>query len=191
MRAESGRLHRIVRDATPADADAIAQLHALSWRTAYRGILTDDYLDKIAEHDRRLDWRTRFSEGDAGTRLVRLAIDDDLLVGFMCAYLDRDEQGGALLDNLHIHPDTKGLGVGRMLMAQAVAWVLEHRPSSSLHLWVYEANHAARGFYERFGGVTVERIVQRACDGRDLPFMRYAWGDLPALKKALGADAAF
>lgn len=175
----------IVRDAVPADADAIAHLHALSWRTAYRGILSDEYLDKSAEDDRRLDWRTRFSEVDPGPRLVRVAIDDGRMVGFMCVYLDGDERWGALLDNLHVHPDTKGRGLGRLLMAQGVAWVLEHRPSSSLHLWVYEANQPARGFYDRFGGVTVEWIVQRACDGQDLPFMRYAWHDLPTLKKAL------
>ena len=106
----------IVRDASPADADAIAQLHALSWRTAYRGILADDYLDNVAEDDRRLDWRTRFSEADAGTRLVRLAVDDDRIAGFMCVYLDSDERWGALLDNLHIHPEKKGQGVGHHLL---------------------------------------------------------------------------
>ena len=175
----------IVRDATPSDAGAIAQLHALSWRSAYRGILSDEYLDNFADDDRRMAWRMRFRQVPEGPWLLRLAVEGERTVGFMCVILDADERWGALLDNLHVSPEMKGRGLGRMLMAQAVDWVLDQRPSCGLHLWVYEANHPARGFYDRFGGEAVERLVQRACDGNDVPFLRYAWPDLAKLQKDL------
>jgi hypothetical protein len=33
-----------IRDATKADAHAIANVHVQSWRAAYRGLLSDDIL---------------------------------------------------------------------------------------------------------------------------------------------------
>ena len=39
--------------ATSADAQAIAALHVMSWRSAYRGILPEDYLGGDVEPERR------------------------------------------------------------------------------------------------------------------------------------------
>jgi hypothetical protein len=41
-----------LRDATEHDSPAIARLHADSWRSAYRGMLSDDYLDHRAHSER-------------------------------------------------------------------------------------------------------------------------------------------
>jgi ribosomal protein S18 acetylase RimI-like enzyme len=164
-------------------------LHALSWRSAYRGILAQEFLENVAEDDRRLVWRDRFSNPDSKTRLVRVAVDGTGIVGFVCVFLDRDERWGALLDNVHVHPDLKGRGVGRQLMAQAASWVIEQRPASSLHLWVFEDNHSARGFYERFGGQSVESVLHRAADGNDVSAICYVWNDLTKLVNDLGCRA--
>lgn len=171
------------RDAQPSDADDIAHVHAASWRTAYQGILTQAFLDHVAGDDRRRFWRTRFAEPDAGTRLIRVAVDRARIVAFMCTWLDRDDRWGALLDNLHVVPDRKGQGLGGALIGQAASWVIGQRPSSPLHLWVYEANHQAREFYERLGGQVVERACPRAPDGSDVPAVRYVWTDLDALAR--------
>ena len=40
-----------LRDATKHDSAAIAHLHAESWRSAYRGILSGDYLDRHVHWD--------------------------------------------------------------------------------------------------------------------------------------------
>ena len=39
-----------LREGTEHDAAAIAQLHADSWRSAYRGMLSDEYLDHRVHH---------------------------------------------------------------------------------------------------------------------------------------------
>ena len=173
----------IFRNAELSDCEALAQLHAVSWRRAYRGILAQEFLDTFAEDDRRLVWRARLSDPNSDAQLVRVAVNEDGLVGFVCVFLDRDERWGALLDNVHVHPDLKGRGVGRQLMAQAASWVIDRRPSSSLHLWVFEENHSARGFYERFGGMSVERSFHRAADGNHVPGICYVWHDLTKLVK--------
>jgi len=70
-------------------------------------------------------------------------------------------------------------------MAHAVSWVIDRRPASPLHLWVFEENHSARGFYERLGGISVERSLHHAPDGYDVPAIRYVWSDLAKLVEEL------
>jgi ribosomal protein S18 acetylase RimI-like enzyme len=171
-----GMIRRMVfRDASLSDCDAVARLHALSWRSAYRGILAQDFLDKFADDDRLRVWRSRLPASQQGRQLVRLAVEESQLVGFVCVFLDEDDRWGALVDNLHVHPGCKGRGIGRRLMTQAASWVIDRRPASALHLWVFENNHAAKGFYERLGGIAVERVVHTATDGNEIPAMRYVW----------------
>ena len=51
-----------LREATDHDAAAIARLHADSWRSAYRGMLSDEYLDHRVHLERTALWQQRFSE---------------------------------------------------------------------------------------------------------------------------------
>jgi hypothetical protein len=54
----------IVREAEAGDAAAIAALQVRSWRTAYRGIVPDAFLDGLAEDA----WLERWTDGLAGAR---------------------------------------------------------------------------------------------------------------------------
>lgn len=169
-----------VRPANRSDARAIAELHAESWRATYRGILRDEFLDGPLIQDRRRLWETRLSRSTE-TQLVKLIEDGGKLTAFVCASLDADPEWGALLDNLHVSPSSKGQGLGRRLMAEAAGWVLQHRPDSRLHLWVYEKNVPARGFYEHLGGVVIGRHAHLAPDGSHAEAVRYGWETLRGL----------
>jgi hypothetical protein len=46
-------------------------------------------------------------------------------------------------------------------------------------------NHSARGSYERFGGISVERSFHHAPDGNDVAAVRYVWDGLTRLAKQL------
>jgi GNAT superfamily N-acetyltransferase len=172
----------IVRIAKAADAHAIAMLHAESWRSAYRGILSDAFLDGPIFAERRALWEARLSgEPPIPSQHVALAERDGEATAFVCVQLDADPTWGALLDNLHVSPSAKGLGLGRRLMAEAATWVLRQRPDSRLHLWVYEQNLPARRFYEHLGGVANEQGLHEAPDGSRAKAVRYGWTDLERL----------
>ena len=173
----------IFRDGGSFDADAIAALHALSWRRSYRNILRPEFLDGLVEDERRGVWRGRLSSGSSDGQWVRLAVEGSHLIGFVCVFSDRDERWGSLVDNLHVHPDRKGQGIGRRLLGEAAGWAAEHARSRVLHLWVYEENRSARGFYDRCGGTAVESLMHRSPDGGEYPELRYVWTDLPALAR--------
>jgi GNAT superfamily N-acetyltransferase len=165
------------RSAHPSDAIAIATLHAESWRSAYRGILRDDFLDGPVLEDRCRLWTTRLAD-PPDTQFVRLIEQGGALRAFVCTLLDVDSEWGALLDNLHVSPSFKGHGLGRRLLGESAAWVLQHRPESRLHLWVFELNRAACGFYEHAGGELTTRTVHQAPDGSQVRAVCYGWKTL-------------
>jgi GNAT superfamily N-acetyltransferase len=166
-----------IRMAGPADADVIAQLHALSWDTAYRGILSDDFLDGPLLADRRALWRTRFAQVNRTDQMVLVDEVAGQIRGFACAFLDADPDWGTLLDNLHVVPESKGKGLGRQLMAEVANRLLKLN-RTRLHLWAFEQNRAAREFYERLGGVMTTSHTESAPDGREVNAVRYCWSDL-------------
>ena len=47
--------------ASAQDLEPIALLHARSWRNTYRGIVPDEFLDQVADSDRRKFWAARFA----------------------------------------------------------------------------------------------------------------------------------
>jgi GNAT superfamily N-acetyltransferase len=166
-----------IRVAEPADADVIAQLHARSWHTAYRGILSDIFLDGPLLTDRQALWRARFAEVDRTDQMVLVDEEAGMILGFACAFLDADPEWGTLLDNLHVVPESKGKGLGRLLMAEVANRILKLN-RARLHLWAFEQNHAARRFYERLGGIITTSHAESAPDGREVNAVRYCWSDL-------------
>jgi ribosomal protein S18 acetylase RimI-like enzyme len=163
-----------IREATPADASAIAEVHVRSWQEAYRGQLTDDYLgglkveDRLEQHRRSLeepmpDWRTWVAE------------DDDGLAGFAVTGPSQDADADpktAEIYAIYLAPERIGSGVGRALFAHAVD-DLRSRGFRTATLWVLETNERTRRFYEIAGwrpdGTTTSERVD--CEMR--PTVRY------------------
>jgi ribosomal protein S18 acetylase RimI-like enzyme len=168
------------RKAKSNEAEAIAHLHAQSWQVAYRGILTDAFLDHEVVNNRLKIWQERFTH-PAKNEFICVAIEKQALKGFVCVYGNDDAQWGALVDNLHVLPDFQGHGVGKKLMQEAAKWVAKKYPNSGLYLWVYEDNHAARHFYEKMGGKNVESQIYDNADGGSANIFRYAWTDIEKL----------
>ena len=83
----------------PADAAAIASLHADSWRRQYRGACSDSFLDGDVTANRLAVWTALFAQPDRG-RCTLVAEERGALVGFAHVVFDDDPIWGALLDNL-------------------------------------------------------------------------------------------
>lgn len=73
------------------------------------------------------------------------------------------------LDDLYVHPDHQGHGVGSALFAL----VASRRPDGFC-LWVFESNEPARAFYRRHGCLELERTDGSANEER-APDIRVAW----------------
>jgi ribosomal protein S18 acetylase RimI-like enzyme len=165
------------------DATAVARLHAESWRATYRGLLGDDYLDREVGAERDAAWRERLEQAPRDTQAGVVAEINGELLGFAFIYRHEDPQWGTLIENLHAAPGRHGLGIGRSLLRWVCAQV---PPEEPLHLFVYDANAAARRFYDRLGGTAQARMEEIAPDGRPALVWRYVWPAASVLARALG-----
>lgn len=169
------------RRAQSSDAEAIAALHADSWRRNYRGSYSDAFLDDDVFADRLAVWTSRLRAPDRHAHTV-VAETDDEFIGFGHTILDGDAKWGALLENLHVIHERRGDGIGTQLLARS-AQAATDSSSGGLFLWVLERNIAAQAFYQRRGGVCVEQQpveppggIQGRLAGVPTRF-RYVWPD--------------
>jgi GNAT superfamily N-acetyltransferase len=162
------------RPAKASDAEAIASLHARSWRENYRGAFHDAFLDRNLPAERLGVWRDRLERPSASQR-VQLAVEGTNLVGFVCAYGAHDPRWGSLVDNLHVAPASKRSGIGSSLMKQAGAWLAPLYPDLGVYLWVLEANASARRFYERLGAENAGVSSMETHGGARVRSCRYTW----------------
>lgn len=163
------------RPATAGDIEAIANLHAESWRRHYRGAYRDEFLDNGVHADRRAVWTERLSAPSADR--VTLVADDGAVAGFVHVVVDDDPTWGSLIDNLHVATAAKRQGVGRELMARATAEALTKATSRRVYLWVLEQNLDAQAFYQAVGGEYAGREEITPQGGGTVIRLRYVWPD--------------
>jgi GNAT superfamily N-acetyltransferase len=176
----------IIRPISKTDISVIAQLHAQSWRSAYRGILRDEYLAAELEADRVQVWTERLS-GAPQEHFGYLAFDAVVPVGFVYACGLHDPVWGTLIDNLHVMPERAGRGIGKLLLQRLGENAKSAYANVGLHLWVFEQNTAARSFYERIGAKKIHRTVLEAPGGGEVAEWLYAWNTVDDLLDGLRA----
>lgn len=162
------------RQAQARDAEAIALLHARSWRENFRGEFSDAFLDGDLPAERLQVWQERLDRPPV-TQFVQVALDGADLLGFVCAYGAQDPKWGSLIDNLHVAHAAKSSGVGTSLMRQAGAWLASRYGNLSVHLLVLESNGRARRFYERLGASNAEVFTTETHGGALVRSCRYTW----------------
>jgi ribosomal protein S18 acetylase RimI-like enzyme len=171
----------VIRQARAGDAEAIAALHADSWRRNYRGAYSDAFLDGDVIVERRAVWSERLGQQQPGD-LTLVAVRDDTVLGFAHTVREADPTWGALLDNLHVSHRFKRLGIGAQLLKETAGHFVAHRWPAALYLWVLEQNTTAQAFYESQGGRRVERVIAGPFPGGGhAPSFRYAWPDITTL----------
>jgi GNAT superfamily N-acetyltransferase len=163
-----------IREAAPADARPIAEIHVRAWRAAYRGQMPDAFLDALSVEDRleQHEWTIR---NPRETWRLWVAEDAGRPVGFAVTGpsedADADERTGEVYA-IYLEPDRVGTGVGRQLFGHAVG-DLRARGFRTATLWVLESNEGARRFYDRAGwsadGTTASERIECAM----LPTVRY------------------
>jgi GNAT superfamily N-acetyltransferase len=140
----------LYRIANIDDLEALARLHAESWRNSYRGIFSDGFLDNEVWTDRKQSWTNRLSSPKFNQHVL-VAIDNNEICGFICAFGDENIQWGTLIDNLHVLKIAQGRGIGKQLMYLIAQWADEAFEHKGMYLEVLEDNLNARHFYHRIG----------------------------------------
>ncbi|WCN07159.1 GNAT family N-acetyltransferase [Streptomyces sp. M92] len=161
---------------TLADCDRVSDIRVRGWRTAYRGLMPQSYLDGLDAAEDAGRRRALFARtpGD----MVNLVAEDQggEVVGWACHGPYRDGElrtEDVELYALYVDAARFGTGVGRALLRESV-----RRCAAAGHgrmlLWVVEGNARARRFYERAGFRADGAEEPFEVAGAVVPEVRYA-----------------
>jgi GNAT superfamily N-acetyltransferase len=146
-----------VRDATIADAEAVAGIHVRSWQAAYRGLIDQAFLDALSITDRTERWRGIFNDPHPLTLGTLVALHDETPVGWVSFGASRDEaetvNSNGEIYGIYADPTSWSTGVGTALLTAAERRITEAGHTRA-HLWVLDGNDRADTFYARHGWAT-------------------------------------
>ncbi len=147
-----------VRPARPEEADEVARVQALAWRTAYREVLPLELLDGWDEGAAAENWRAAFTEPPTPGHGVLVALERTTVVGFT-AYAppevapdDAPLPDGPTTEilSLLVEPRWGRRGHGSRLLA-AVADLARATGAARLQMWVPESDGVTARFLESAG----------------------------------------
>ncbi len=141
-----------LRPATAADRDGVVEVYLAARRAA-------PMPEPIHEEDSIRRWIGGRLRSDEPVWIAELA-------GAVTGYA---RFPGAWLDDLYVHPDHQGRGIGTALLD-----VVKAQRPEGFCLWVFESNAPARAFYERHGLVALEHTDGAGNEER-APDVRMAW----------------
>jgi len=150
----------MIRDATLADAEWLAEIHVRSWQAVYAGLFPDEFLAGLSVERRAEGWRQFIST--SSDRSVGLVIEEGGRVAGFSRLGCADDPTIGEVYAIYLHPDYWGRGIGRQLMASSEARLKGMGFEEAL-LWVLEGNTLARRFYQAAGwhadgGLKIEPI---------------------------------
>lgn len=139
----------IIRKANLQDVVAIAKVHVDSWRTTYKGIVPDSYLERLSYERRQVTW-THVITNQLESQVFVAEDDDHGIVGF--ANGGRERSGNLSYQGelyaLYIFKEYQGSGIGRALTRAVVSQLKEN--GYNMMTWVLKDNPSL-GFYEHIG----------------------------------------
>nr|WP_174616522.1 GNAT family N-acetyltransferase [Virgibacillus ihumii] len=163
-----------IRTATVNDAAQIAKVHVDSWRTTYKGIVPDSFLDGMSYEERTKRWQ----KNSVGQNVFVAETNDGEIVGF--ANGGRERQGKfegyeGELYAIYILQEYQGKGLGKRLIEAVVDSLLKAGFNSML-IWVLKDNPATY-FYKSIGGKRIG-TDELEIHGVTLTEIAYGWKDL-------------
>ena len=169
-----------LRPARSTDAHAIGGVQVSSWRSTYRGMVPDSYLDGMTVEDHSGRWARLLAQGE-NLALTFVVEEAGRVVGFAMGGPEREGEPRfrGELYAIYLLQEAQRRGYGRAL-AEAVAAALVRRGLTSMLVWVLRDNLAARAFYERMGGVLLREHQLDFGAGFSVREVSYGWEDVRA-----------
>ncbi|WP_339229008.1 GNAT family N-acetyltransferase [Oceanobacillus sp. FSL K6-2867] len=169
----------IIRKATIADAEDIAKVHVDSWKIAYKGILPDEFLNRLSYEQRTMLWERNTMEQN-----VYIAENaEGKIVGFSIGDKERTKMYDGYegeLNAIYILKAYQRRGIGKLLIQPVVEELLQ-KGINTMIVKVIEENPSSV-FYEALGAHVVDRLEIKIA-GALMHEIVYGWDDLKHLQR--------
>jgi RimJ/RimL family protein N-acetyltransferase len=139
----------LVREGSVADAEAIGEVHAESWRAGHRDLFEGDWLDRLAAQ-RRTQWSTVLGGRRFTAKTMLVAERGHRVAAFVYFGPHNDGAPDGEIYDLYALPAVWGSGVALTLLDAAWDQLREAR-FRRVRLWTMAGANRARHFYESFG----------------------------------------
>ncbi|ETT85270.1 GNAT family N-acetyltransferase [Viridibacillus sp. FSL R5-0477] len=165
-----------IRPATNEDIAGIAKVHVDSWRTTYKGIVKQDYLDKLTYSSREASWKRNI---ESEQNLILVAVnEEEQIVGFISG--SKTQEGeyptyDADLTAIYLFEHEQGKGIGKAMLKQLFAEFKKLNYKSSI-VKVLEDNSSCR-FYEAMGAKFIDSNPIQI-GGEQLAILTYGWQEI-------------
>lgn len=147
----------IVRNVKFEDLKAAANIVITNWKTVYRGLINDDFLDSLSVEERYIKYQNNYKESG-----FIVAERNGEILG-ICRYVkgnnykEKYPEIDCEITVLYVKIQEKGNGIGKAL----VNFVKEEFKKNNLKkmiIWCLKENYPARKFYEKMGGALCGEI---------------------------------
>lgn len=161
----------MIRPARLEDAAEIARIHVETWRAAYAGIMPADFLAGLSVEARQRQWTFALERSALD---FFIADDGAKMAGWCHSTIFRGDGTKVIGETraVYVLPGFQGLGHGFALMSATEA-DFRSRGIAEAELWVLEANHSTRRFYERLGYQADGGVKDEAFGAAKLRELRY------------------
>ncbi|WP_432359969.1 GNAT family N-acetyltransferase [Sporosarcina sp. UB5] len=147
-----------------------------SWRTTYKGIVSESVLQNLSYEQRAENWR----RGIEKNALYVAEDESGNIVGFATGGKERTGKYDAdgELYAIYLLQEVQGQGIGKKLI-QAIAQNLKEQGFSSMLVWVLEHNPSKK-FYESLGGQPIDEATIDI-GGEEFKEIAYYWESIETL----------
>lgn len=162
----------ILRVATLDDVKGLAKVHVDSWRSTYRGIVNDAYLESLSYEKREQLWHQVI--GDDTCIWVAESMKDGI-VGFVSGGIERGQnysENGEIYA-IYLLKAYQRHGIGEELLSQMLHH-LRMKKMKKIKVWVLLDN-PSRDFYRKMGAKEIGRATFEL-GGQELIEVAYGWG---------------
>ena len=133
-----------IRKATEEDVRQIAEIVVEDWKTAYKGIIDDDYLESLSagqRYDREMQLYPRYM----------VAVDRNEVLGYVWNEMAGDDPADCEVVALYVRYSKRKSGIGRALLLDSMDR-FRKAGKKTMIIWCLRENHESRRFYEKMGG---------------------------------------
>ncbi|MCX7710280.1 MAG: GNAT family N-acetyltransferase [Clostridia bacterium] len=164
-----------IREAGVEDVLEIAKIKVETWRSAYKGLIPDHYLNQLDYNEQAQKFDGIISKRKDTFALV--AEDDSKVVAFAVGGRERSSEyhyEGEVY-SIYVREEFQKRGIGRHLMSWS-AKKLKEMGIDSMMVWVLEGSPYRR-FYETLNGKFIERMPFDLVDA-ELQLVGYGWKNI-------------
>lgn len=159
-----------IRKVKQGDADTLAYIQTESWKTAFKGIIDAEMLDKCTNIDKARLMYQRLLDENKGNGYLLTVDNKSLCIAYWDKVRDLELALKAELICIHSLPDNWHKGFGSKMMDM----VLDDIKKSGYFevvLWVFKDNLRARAFYEAKGFV-LNDVAKPAFDSEEVLYSK-------------------